>query len=184
MRIIFRQLFACAARLGTIGLVAVGVSGGVAAGLGAVAGRAFVAGDAPGVTYTASRCAEFHEYAPHARTCEAGAAAHHFREVVMYRLGAGVLGLALFGVLVLARRRYAHLLACDRLPLAFDDTVGATVFGLAGVGLLGLALDQVELGHDGAGFFLSGGIVAAVAAMFFAVRFVRRLAPVSAAGTR
>jgi hypothetical protein len=184
MRIIFRQLFACAARLGTIGLVVVGVSGGVAAGLGAVAGRAFVAGDPPGVTYTPSRCAEFHEYAPHARTCEAAAVVHHFGEVVTYRLGAGILGLVLFGVLVLARRRYAYLLAEDRLPLAFEDTVGATVFGLAGVALFGFGLDQVALKHDGAGFFLSGGIVAAVAAAAFAVRFVRTLGSPSVTGTR
>jgi hypothetical protein len=184
MRNIFRQLLACATRLGAIGLVTVGASGAVAALLGTVAGKAFVSGDPRGVTYTVARCAEFHEYAPGARTCEQAATVHHFGEVIGYRLAAGVLGLFVVAVLVVARRRYAHLLDQDCLPVAFEDTVGATLFGAAAVALLGSGLDQIALGNDGAGFWLSAGIVAATAATAFAMRWFRRLVAVNGAGTR
>jgi hypothetical protein len=59
MRILIRQLFGSAVRLGAIGLIAVGVSGGVALLLGTFAGTSFVSGDAPTVRYTAVRCAEY-----------------------------------------------------------------------------------------------------------------------------
>jgi hypothetical protein len=63
---------------GGVGLVAVGVSGFAAEVFGRVFGAAFVAGDAPGVTYTAARCADYFEYFPHARDCADAAAQHHW----------------------------------------------------------------------------------------------------------
>src|SRR5262249_61874572 len=67
---------------GAVGLVAVGLSGLVAEVFGRVFGPAFVAGDAPGVTYTSARCADYFEYFPHARDCADAAAQHHWGEVV------------------------------------------------------------------------------------------------------
>jgi hypothetical protein len=170
---ILRQLAARAFVLGAVALVAVGVSGGVAAGLGAVAGHRFVAGDPPGVTYSAARCSEFREYVPQAGTCEQAATEHHFGEVVEYRAAAGVLGLVLLAGYAVARRQRPQWFAVDRLPTAFDITVATTAYGIAAAFLIGYAFDQMLLKYDGAGLFLSGGIVAAACAIFFAARFVR-----------
>ena len=175
MRTLLRQLFGSTVRLGAIGLVAIGLSGGVALLLGTFVGTSFVAGDAPTVRYTAARCAEYREYEPHARSCEQAATAHHFGEVVEYRVAAGVLGgMVLAGVATLRRRR-PNLLAADRLPVAFDETVAATLFGTGAIWLLGFGIDQAALGNNGAGFFLSGGIVAALATAWFAARFRYRV---------
>ena len=68
------ELARTAVLLGTVGLVAIGASGALAELLGRLFGPAFVAGDLPGVTYTAQRCAEFLEYFPDAGSCQQAAA--------------------------------------------------------------------------------------------------------------
>src|SRR5947207_3205365 len=78
-----------------VGLIAVGVSGLLAAVFGAALGRDFVAGDRPGVTSTSARCADLREYAPGANTCRDAATIHHYGEIVDYRIAAGLLGLGL-----------------------------------------------------------------------------------------
>ena len=163
-------------RLGAIGLAAVGVSGVVAAAFGAIGGKSFVAGDPPGVSYTRARCADFFEYAPRAHTCEQAATIHHFGEVVNYRIAAGILGTLLLVGIALVRRRRPRSLAADRLPAAFDETIAAIAFGGAGAWLLGFGIDQAAQGYQGSGTYLSGGIVAALAAIWFAARFLRKVA--------
>jgi hypothetical protein len=170
------QLIGRTVVLGAVALVAIGVSGGVAAGFGLVGGRSFVAGDPPGTRYSAARCADYLEYAPHARTCEQAATEHHYGEVVGYRLAVGVFGLVVLGAVSLVRRRQPKLVATDRLPVAFDDTVAVIAFGGAALVLLGNGADQLMLGNDGAGGWLSGGLVAFVAAVWFAARFLQRVA--------
>jgi hypothetical protein len=175
MQRIVRQLLVRAMLLGAIGLVAVGLSGGVAAAFGMVAGESFVAGDPPTVVYTAARCAEYHEYVPNAATCEQAATRHHYDEVVVYRSATGIIGLAVLAAFEIGRRRRPAFFASDRLPAAFDETVAATIFGIAAVGLSAYGFDQVAHGYDGSGFWLSGGVVAAGAAAAFGVRFLRRV---------
>ncbi len=177
VRTILMQLLGRAVVLGAIALVAVGVSGGVAAAFGATAGASFVAGDPPGVHYSAARCADFREYAPHATSCEAAATEHHFTEVVRYRLAAGVAGLVLLGACLLVRRRIPGLFRSDRLPVAFDETIAAALFGAAGIWLLGYGVDRAALGYHGSGFFLSGACVALAIAAIAGMRFLRRLVP-------
>lgn len=175
------QLIGRAVILGAVALVAIGVSGGVAAVFGVLGGRTFVSGDPPGTHYSAARCADYLEYAPHAATCEQAATEHHYGEVVGYRLAVGVLGLFALGLVSLARRRRPNLVATDHLPVAFDDTVGAIAFGGAALVLLGNGVDQLVLGNDGAGGWLSGGLVALVAAVWFAARFLQRVSVDSSA---
>ena len=171
---VLAQLVVTAARLTCVGLVAIGVSGAVAFGLGSAFGRSFVAGDPPGVTYSKARCADYFEYAPGSRTCEQAATAHHFGETVDYRLVAGVPGLlGLAGLLLIRRRAPA---ARGALPEGFEATIGATVFGAAALLLLGSSLAQIAGGQRaGAGSFLSGGIVALGPAGVYSLSLYRTL---------
>src|SRR4051812_29866084 len=135
MRELLRQLFGRAVVLGAIGLVAVGFSGVVAAAAGSAMGASWVAGDPPSVHYSAARCADFREYAPHAATCEQAATVHHLQEVVDYRIAAGLVGAAVLAACAYVRRRSPRWLSTDRLPVAFDATVAAVVFGAAALWL-------------------------------------------------
>jgi len=173
MRELLGQLVGRCAVLVGIGLVAVGLSGVLAAGAGAVVGRSWVAGDPPTVHYSASRCAEFLEYEPHAGSCELAATEHHFGEIVDYRIAAGLVGASLLGGCALLTRRRWRLFRTDRLPVAFDATVASVLFGVAAAWLIAYGLDQQRLGYQGVGFYLSGGVVAFAAAVLASFRFVR-----------
>lgn len=155
--------------LAGVGMAAIGVSGLLAAGMGGLFGKEFVAGDAPGVTYTAERCAEFLKYYPAGRDCAAAALDDHFDEVVGFRVAAGVLGLLALGGYLLVRRRYRHLAGVRVLPDGFTATVGAALFGVAALGLLANSSMQILFGGMGStGNMLSGGIVALVVFALFA----------------
>jgi len=177
---VLSQLVLAFGLLAGIGLVAIGISGALAGGMGMAFGQDFVAGDVAGVTYTPARCADYLEFHPEARTCERAATAHHFDETVEYRLAAGVLGLAVLGGLFIVRRSRAlgRIIplgdGVGLLPDGFEATVGAAVFGCAAGALLLSGLAQSP-GGDGAGADLSGGIVAAVVAAVFAAGLVRTL---------
>src|SRR5204862_279998 len=84
--------------------------------------------DAPGVTYTVERCADYFEYFPNARDCADAATQHHFEEVVTSRGAAGVLGLLVLSGLFLIRRRYPRGAGVRVLPESFAPTVAATLF--------------------------------------------------------
>lgn len=162
-----------------IGLVSIGVSGVVSAGMRAAFGDRFVAGDVPGVVYTAARCADFREYHADAPTCEDAASAHHADEIEDYRGAAGVLGAAVLVVAWLWRRR-TRVRTTDRaiLPEGFVATVGVTLFGFATAALAfeGFAA-LVFLGSTaGPGQFLSGAIVSLVVAALFGLSLLRTLA--------
>ena len=149
--------------------MAVGLSGLLAWCAGNVLGTAFVAGDGPGVLYTADRCAQYRELAPAATDCASAAVAHHFDEVVGVRLDAGVLGvLVLLGWLVVVRpwrRRAGASPPYAVLPTGFAPTVGAALFGAAAAFTLpGGVLELAFTGRDaGAGALLSAGVVATLA---------------------
>jgi hypothetical protein len=165
-----------------IGMVAVGVSGGVAAAMGGVAGKAYVAGDAPGVTYTPERCAEYQRLRPEATTCTGAAVAHHFDEVVGYRLDAGVLGLLIIAGWYVARRRRLQADRTAGLPSSYLYIAGTVLFGAAAAGLTGLgALGSISGGTSGAGDPLSGGLVSAVVAAGFALAMLRSMRTASGA---
>jgi hypothetical protein len=149
------------------GLLAIGVSGLVAARMGAAFGKSFVSGDAPGVIYSKARCADYFEYEPHAHSCEQAATLHHYGETVGYRTDAGILGLIILVGYLFYRRRAAFR---SQLPPALTPAVAATAFGLAAVGLLSqsfvlLARDQ----RSGLGTYLSAGIVSFIATIVSAV---------------
>lgn len=153
--------FACRlAQLAAIGLLAIGVSGLLAAALGALFGKQFVAGDAPGVMYTAERCAEFLRGYPAITDCTQAAIEHHFDETVAYRLAAGVLGLAGLAVTVPIVRRYRRCTRAFVAPRNLTNAAGAALFGFAAAVLLLLGGSGAALGVGNAGALLSGGLIA------------------------
>ncbi len=173
-RTLLRELAIAMTWLAAVGLIAIGVSGVLAAVFGATLGHDFVAGDRPGVTYTPTRCADLREYAPGANTGGEAATDHHYGEIVDYRIAAGLLGLGLLGVFLFARRR--HLTETSHLPAAFTSTVGVSVFGLAGAALLAFSANLALLGDPSrVGQYLSGGIVSALVAAAFAWSFLSTL---------
>jgi hypothetical protein len=151
---------------GGVGLVVVGFSGLLAELFGHLYGPAFVAGDAPGVTYTADRCADYFEYFPHAASCAAAAAEHHWGEVVTGRVAVGVVGL--LALLVLwSVRATSRLGSAAWTPPRLAVTVPlAVAFVLAGVGFTGISLMQLGF-HDTdmVGTNLASGLVSLVAAL-------------------
>jgi hypothetical protein len=161
-------------RLAIAGLVAIGISGVVAGIFGWAFGRSFVAGDPPGVTYTAARCADFLEYSPGATTCREAAEWHHYGEVVQYRLGAGLFGVLLLAAYALARRKLQGDPAA--LPPGFEATIGTAMYGAAAFYLLATSMNGA-LVHETAGIggWLSGGLVAAVMAAVYGVVLYRVL---------
>ena len=159
--------------LAAVGFIAIGLSGVLSFGFGALAGKDFVSGDLPGVTYTPQRCSDFFRFHPEARTCEAAATAHHYDEVVFQRLDVGILGLIALAVYFAGRR----LRPPRRMPAAFALTAGAALFGIAGCGFTLMAIGQtVTGGSGGAGAFLSGGLVCLVFAAVYGLRLLPLLA--------
>jgi hypothetical protein len=154
-----------------VGLLAIGASGLIAATMNAALGAEFVAGDLPGVTYTADRCADLAEYAPSATSCEQAAAIHHTDEVVTSRIAAGVLGLIALAFWWVVRLRVSK----DDLPHGLVSAMGLSIFGIVGLGLAAVALNALALGGNGAGGPLSGAIVSLVVALVFGARLVRDL---------
>jgi hypothetical protein len=161
--------------LGVVGLLAVGASGLLAWSAGGLFGKAFVSGDAPGVAYTAARCADLREYAPGSATCAAAAVSHHFDEVVGYRLAAGVLGLLVLVVWLAVTRPWRRTAgrwqaSYGVLPATFVPTVGSALFGAAALMLPYGLLDLVASGAGhGSGALITAGAVSAAAFLGFAV---------------
>jgi hypothetical protein len=166
---VLRDVIMAAWRLGAVGLVAVGASGVIAWVMNAAFGRPFVGGAPGAVRYPAANCQHWLALWPHAQSCAQAAMLENSSDAVTLRLAAGVLGLAALAAYHLARRSH------DLLPESFTPTVAMTLFGVAGLVLAGLSVDSTVLGlrsglgtAAGAGFYLSGAIVALVMALRYA----------------
>ncbi|MFN8558401.1 MAG: permease prefix domain 1-containing protein [Dehalococcoidia bacterium] len=159
--------------LAGIGFLAIGVSGVAAAGIGRVAGKAAVAGDLPGVSYTAERCADFLAYHPEATSCAAAAVAHHFDEVVGNRIDAGVLGLLILAAVAVARWRGGARSSLAAAVDALTAMAGTAVFGTAGAALFALGLLRALGGAGGGGDLLAAGAVSLATAVVLGLHTVR-----------
>ncbi|MGH8861157.1 MAG: permease prefix domain 1-containing protein [Jatrophihabitantaceae bacterium] len=153
--------------LAAIGLVAIGLSGALAAGMNAVFGAAFVGG-APSIVATTDSSGRPFTVAEIAD------------DAVSLRVLAGLAGVV---VLIVARvwevRRRRGAPGGDHvLPAAFVVSGAAVAFGAGTVLLTAASVDQLVLhGSSGVGFFLSGAVVCVAGAGLFGVRAVRALLP-------
>lgn len=140
--------------LGGVGLVAVGISGGIAAVLNAVLGERFVGG--PTVVGVGQ-----------------SSIAESAQDAVVLRVLAGVIGLIALGVYLVCRR----LSGPSRvLPAGLVDALGAAAFAAATVVLTGTSIDQAAtFGANGVGFFLSGAVVALAGTVLYCARAARSL---------
>jgi hypothetical protein len=157
---------------GGLGAFAVGVSGLVAELFGDLISPQFVAGDAPGVTYTPDRCADYAEYAPGAHSCSDAAAYHHWGEVVQYRVALGVLGLLALAVLALARRVTGLGRPQWRPPAGAVAIPFVAVMAAAGVAFGGTALMELTF-HDTS--MVGANLASGITALGFAAAGVVRL---------
>lgn len=180
---IARQIVGSAVLVGSIGAVAVGISGLLAAIFRAVGGARFVAGDPSGGALTGAACARWLQLDPRAASCAAAAVSDWSSEAVWYRIALGVAGL-----LVLVVRRWFLSRAAGRtprlLPSQVSDTVALTLFLAAGVATSALGIEAIaNTSGRGSGQWLSAAPVALAAAAVYGVRLTRALRGPSIAGT-
>jgi hypothetical protein len=174
-----RDLGLAAVRMVGTGLVAIGVSGAIAAVMNAAFGRRFVGGGPGGARYSTAACAHFLAVHPGAGGCARAAMLENSHDAVSLRLLAGLAGLLVLAVpagLALLGRRRGRRPARSALPSALVPAVGCTAFGAAGVALIGLAVDDTVVGATtGTGYYLSGGLVALAVAAAYALALNRIL---------
>ena len=167
-------------KLGSIGLLAVGASGLVVAGMNRLFGRSFVGAAAAGGKLPAAGCQHWLSIWPHAHSCAQAYMLESSSDAVTLRGAAGLLGLVLLGGYLLARRLNARRgWAPGVLPDGFTPTIAVSLFGAAGLGLTWLALrggGPTPIGRiTGPGFYLSGAIVALVMAAAYGRSLQRTL---------
>ena len=157
-------------RLAGTGLVAVGLSGLVVLLMNAAFGRAFT-GQAPGgVSFRQADCAYWMNLWPGARSCGVAHMLEASSDAVVLRAGAGVMGAALLVAYAVARylqRRRGRgpvVVLGGYFPLLAAAVFGAGALGLALAQLTGFTVTQ------GPGSYLSGAVVAAAAAAWYARR--------------
>ena len=171
--------------LAGLGLIAVGVSGGLAALFNAVSGPGFV-GALP-QTYPAPTCAYYLSIQPGATSCAQAAMWENSHDAVALRLLAGLAGAAL----IAAAWAWRHFARGDLSSIALrDGAVGAAAaiaFAVAAALLVGLSADlAIQHGSGGVGFYLTGGLASALGAVtcaLWAHRRLRHLRPWRLGGT-
>jgi hypothetical protein len=170
---VLRELVLAAVLVVAVGLLAIGASGVLSMGFRAAWGSSFVAGDLPGVTYTAARCDDYERLHPDAPSCAAAAAAHHADEVQTYRLAAGGLGAVVLVGWWLVRRRRTEVTGI--VPPGLVPAAATATFGLAGAVL---AVEALGSGRDhGAGQWLSAAVISLLVAGLYARQVLRSLSP-------
>jgi hypothetical protein len=154
-------------KLAGAGLIAVGISAMVVQVMNLAFGRAFT-GQAPaGVSFGKSDCAYWMSLWPGARTCATAHMLEASSDAIVLRAGAGVIGVALllsYGVIRHLQRRRGRrpaVVLAGYFPLLASAVFGAGAAGLALAQLTGFQVTQ------GPGTYLSGAIVAAVAAVWY-----------------
>jgi hypothetical protein len=136
--------------------------------MNALFGRAFVGNQHE--LYPFSACRHFLAVQQSATTCGRAAVLENSTDAVTLRLAAGVVGLLVIGAVLLWRRVRPQ----DTAPVS--PALACAAFGVGALGLIGASVDLAfTRGSDGVGWYLSGGLVAAIACACYAVPTARRL---------
>lgn len=159
-------------RLGWTGMFAIGASGFVALAMNHLFGRSFVGGAATGTAYPAAACARWLSNWPGAWTCGRAAMLEASSDAVSLRvIGGGVGGILLLGCYLLAVLYWRRRAPFPVLPSGFFPLAAAAAFTAGALALVVCTFTGRPFGAPaGPGFFLSGVIVAATAAVAFAAR--------------
>lgn len=171
-----RQIVSTALLLGSVGAIAVGVSGVIAEIFQRTAGARALVDVRPGQVLSSADCARWLAADPTAHDCHAAAVYDWVGEVVIYRVVLGLLGVVALAVFFLLRQRWTRLHTWSMLPPLVSDTIATIAFAAAGIWTLGIGIDTLTVGPGtGYGQWFSAAPVALVAATFFGVRLVRDL---------
>jgi hypothetical protein len=155
-------------KLAGTGLIAVGVSGLVVLLMNVAFGRAFTGRAPAGVSFQKADCAYWMSLWPGAHACATARMLEASSDGVVLRAGAGVIGVALlvaYGIVRFVQRRRGRgpvVVLAGYFPLLAAGVFGAGALGLALAQLTGFAITE------GPGTYLSGAIVAAAAAAWYA----------------
>jgi hypothetical protein len=162
-------------KLGSLGLLAVGVSGLVAAAMNVAFGRSFVGAPPSGTTFGAAACKYWLSIWPSAHSCAQAAMLENSSDAVSLRVAAGMGGLALLVLYLLARRfqrRYRP--GREILTVRFFPKLATACFAVIAVGLTLATVFGVSLGVPaGPGSYLSGAVAALAMALAYGSRWVR-----------
>lgn len=174
--IVVRHMASTGLFLGSLGAIAVGISGVLAAAMRQVAGSEFVVDRPRASTLRASDCSRWLAARPLTHNCAVAAQADWVDETIWYRVGIGVLGVVALLAFLAIRRRIPRAGRWGLLPSPVINAVGAAAFGGAGLWLSGLGADAIvtSSGH-GAGQWLSAAPIALALGMAFAVRLISDL---------
>jgi hypothetical protein len=154
-------------KLAGTGLIAVGVSGLVVLLMNVAFGPAFTGLASARVSFQKTDCAYWMSLWPGAHTCATAHMLEASSDAVVLRAGAGVMGAALlvaYGIVRYVQRRRGRgpvVVLAGYFPLLAVGVFGAGALGLALAQLTGFAITQ------GPGTYLSGAIVAGVAAVWY-----------------
>lgn len=167
-----------AGRMVAVGLAAVGLAAVLARVLASLTSTAFVFGAPAGAVLPADRCAHWLSVQPTATTCSQAAMLENSSDTFQLYAGGAILGLVVIGIVLAIRAAVGRVRKAPRagvvLPPAVVPAIGATVFGGAGIALLGAALSDVVLpGAWGRGLWFVDAGVAIVVAVAYAVIFAR-----------
>ena len=182
---VLRQIVSTALLLGSIGAIAIGISGVVAGVFERVAGAAALIDVRPGNVLSSADCARWLANDPAARDCRAAALHDWVGEVVVYRIAFGLLGAAALAIFFLLRRRWGRLRTWSMLPPLVSDTIATIAFAVGAIWTLGTGIDTLAIGPGtGYGQWFSAAPVAVAAAILFGIRLVRDLQGPRAAPAR
>jgi hypothetical protein len=157
-------------KLAGTGLIAVGISGLVVLLMNLAVGRAFTGQALADVSFQKADCAYWMSLWPGAHTCATAHMLEASSDAVVLRVAAGAIGVALlvaYGVVRYVQRRRGRgpvVALAGYFPLLAAGVFGAGALGLAFDQLTGFAITQ------GPGAYLSGAIVAVVAAVWYGLK--------------